>query len=219
VQIEDESDLVGKESGALRPTHTHQLALTAYNTQKNKENGSLHKKKRQKQLTRVHKALNNGESLLFEEEVRFIQLCCRIMKVSESDKVKFITANAVIEEGNPGFAIATIKKILEALGSEAKACRRASPAHYQASRNADDMDAPMRSLEYLGESAQSLQEALQQGFIMGIRMARFNMTKSMKDYRVTLERVAMTAMYCRIAILKSGIQRLSSMRRVTQRSE
>lgn len=166
------------------------------------------RKKKQKQLTRVHKALNNGESLLFEEEVRFIQLCCRIMKVSESDKVKFIAANA-------GFALATIKKILEALGSEAKACRRASPTPYQATRNADDMDAPMRSLEYLGESAQSLQEALHQGFIMGIRMARFNMTKSMEDYRVTLERVAMADKYCRIAILKSGIQRLSSMQRVT----
>jgi hypothetical protein len=48
-------------------------------------------------------------------------------------------------------------------------------------------------LEYLAESARSLQKALQQGFMMGIKMARFNMTKSMEGYKIKLNRVAMTA--------------------------
>jgi hypothetical protein len=53
------------------------------------------------------------------------------------------------------------------------------------------MDAPAHFLEYLAKSARSLQEALQQGFTMGIRMARFSMAKSIEDYKVTVDRVAM----------------------------
>ncbi len=52
---------------------------------------------------------------------------------------------------------------------------------------------PARSLEHLGESASSLKEVLHQGFVMGIRMAHLNMTKSLEDFRVTLDRVAMAA--------------------------
>jgi hypothetical protein len=54
------------------------------------------------------------------------------------------------------------------------------------------MSAPS-SLEYLAESARSLREALQRGFMMGIKMTRFNMTKGLEDYKVTLDRVAMAA--------------------------
>lgn len=72
-------------------------------------------------------ALNKEESPLSEGEVHFIQMCCCIMKVSESYKIKFIATSAAIEgEGNPGLTIAIIKKMLEALGSEAEACRRDS---------------------------------------------------------------------------------------------
>jgi hypothetical protein len=55
----------------------------------------------------------------------------------------------------------------------------------------DNMDAPAHSPEYLAKSTRSLQEALQQGFTMGIRMARFSMTKSIEDYKVTVDRVTM----------------------------
>jgi hypothetical protein len=55
------------------------------------------------------------------------------------------------------------------------------------------MDAPARSLEYLAESARSLQDVLQLEFTMGIEMARFNMTKSMEDGKVTVERLANAA--------------------------
>jgi hypothetical protein len=36
------------------------------------------------------------------------------------------------------------------------------------------MDAPTRSLEQLGESANGFKEALGQDFMMGMRMAQFN---------------------------------------------
>jgi hypothetical protein len=42
------------------------------------------------------------------------------------------------------------------------------------------MDAPVHSLELLGESAKSLKEALRQGFVMGIRMAQYNTTKNLE---------------------------------------
>jgi hypothetical protein len=94
---------------------------------------------------------------------------------------------------NPGLIIAIIKKLLEALGSEAETCRTDLPAPYQTTQNMDNMDAPSHSKEYLAESARSLQEAFQQGFTMGIKMARFNMTKSMENYKITLDRAAMAA--------------------------
>jgi hypothetical protein len=44
-----------------------------------------------------------------------------------------------------------------------------------------------------GRERQNLQDAVQRGFTMGVRIARFNMTKSMEDCKVTLERVTMAA--------------------------
>jgi hypothetical protein len=44
----------------------------------------------------------------------------------------------------------------------------------------DNIDAPVHSLELLGESAKSVKEALRQGFVMGIRMAQFNTTKNLE---------------------------------------
>jgi hypothetical protein len=37
------------------------------------------------------------------------------------------------------------------------------------------------------------QEALRQGIIMGIKMACFNVNKSLENYRITLEGIAMVA--------------------------
>ncbi len=63
-----------------------------------------------------------------EEEVHFIETCCRILKVSDDERVKFITIKAV-NKGNedPGLTIVAIGKMLEALGNKAEAFRRASP--------------------------------------------------------------------------------------------
>ncbi len=64
-----------------------------------------------------------------DEEIHFIQMWCRIMTTSESDKVKDIATTAVIEgEGNPGFTKVIIKKLLEVQGSEAGTCSRDSLA-------------------------------------------------------------------------------------------
>jgi hypothetical protein len=48
-------------------------------------------------------------------------------------------------------------------------------------------------MKHLGESASSFKEVLHQAFVMGIRMAHLNITKSLEDFRVTLDRVAMAA--------------------------
>jgi hypothetical protein len=97
--------------------------------------------------------------------------------------VKFINTSAVIKgDGNPGLTIVIIRKMLEA-----EACRKDSPAPTKLHFTRGTWTPPRGSLEYLRESTQSLQEALHQGLIMGIRMAWFNMTKSLEDYRFTLD--------------------------------
>lgn len=106
------------------------------------------KKKKRKELVKVREALDKDKSPLSEEEVHFIQTCCRIMKTSKSEKVKSVAMTAVSEgDGNPGLTIAAIKRLLEAIGSEAETCRRDSPVHYQTTRNADNMDALACSLQ------------------------------------------------------------------------
>ncbi len=104
-----------------------------------------------------------------EEEVHFIQTCCYILKVSDDERVKFITIKAV-NKGNedPSLTIVAIGKMLEALGNKAEAFRRASPTPSRTTCNADIMVPPARILEHLGESANSLKDALHQGFMMGI---------------------------------------------------
>jgi hypothetical protein len=67
---------------------------------------------------------------------------------SESNKVLLITTMALIEgEGNPGFVIAIIKKLLDALRSKAKACRRDLLVPFQTTHNVDNMDSPAHSLD------------------------------------------------------------------------
>jgi hypothetical protein len=59
--------------------------------------------------------------------------------------------------------------------------------------NMDNLDAPAQSLQYLINSAKGLQDAMQRGFVMGIKIARYDLTKNLEDYRVTLKRIAMAA--------------------------
>ncbi len=51
-------------------------------------------------------------------------------------------------EGDPGLTIAAIWKMLEALGSETKACRRVSPTADQTTCNVDNTNAPAHNLEH-----------------------------------------------------------------------
>jgi hypothetical protein len=80
--------------------------------------------------------------------------------------------------------MAAIKKLLGVLGSYAEACRRDSTVPFQSTRNTDNLDTPSRSLQYLVETAKGLQDALQTGFAMGIKIAKFNLTKNLEDYTV-----------------------------------
>ncbi len=59
----------------------------------------------------------------------------------------------------------------------------------------DNLDAHACSFEHLCESAKSLKEAFQQGSVMGVRLAPFNVTKHIEDFRVTLDRVSMSAQW------------------------
>lgn len=83
-------------------------------------------------------------------------------------------------------------ELLGTLGSEAKACRRDSLAPFQTMQNEDNLDAPACSLQYLVDSAKGLQDALQRGFAMGITW--LDLKKSLVDYKVTLEKIAIAAM-------------------------
>ncbi len=47
----------------------------------------------------------------------------------------------------------------------------------------------MHSFKYLCKSTRSLKEKLQQGFMIGLKMARFSVSKNLEDFRFTLERV------------------------------
>jgi hypothetical protein len=64
------------------------------------------------------------------------------MKARRGDKVKFTDTTVEMEgEENPGLMIATIKRLLGALGSKAETCRRDSPAPYRTTLNVDNIDA------------------------------------------------------------------------------
>jgi hypothetical protein len=149
-------------------------------------------RKKQSDHLRVHDALDKGDSPLSEEEIDFIWIYCHILTGSENDKVNHIATMAMTKgRGDPGLTIAAIRKLLDALVSKAEACQRVSLAPYQTTQNSDNLDAYICSLEYLCESTRSLKEAFQQGFVMGIEMAHFSMTKNLKDFRVTLDRTLM----------------------------
>jgi hypothetical protein len=75
----------------------------------------------------------------------------------------------------------TIRKLLGALGSEAEAHSRDSPAPFQTRRTSNNLDATTSSLQYLTDSAISLQDAMKREFTMGIKKAKLYLEKSLED--------------------------------------
>jgi hypothetical protein len=71
---------------------------------------------------------------------------------------------------------------------------------------AQNLEDDLHSLEHLKENVAGLDKALQP-FITRIKMAQFNMTKSLKNYKITLQRVAMAAKWT--SDWKKGIGRQS----------
>ncbi len=85
------------------------------------------REKKRSELLRVCDELTKEENPLSEQEVHFIETCCHILKVSDDDKVNHMATTAMSKgEGDPCLIIAPIRKLLEALGNEAEACRRIS---------------------------------------------------------------------------------------------
>jgi hypothetical protein len=69
-----------------------QITDRLYSTLKNNVDGSLH----QEEAAERSRKSAQGESLLSDDEVHLIQTGCSIMKVSESNKVKFMATCAGI---------------------------------------------------------------------------------------------------------------------------
>jgi hypothetical protein len=63
-------------------------------------------------------------------------------------------------EGIVTGTINAIQKLLGALESEMKVCKRDSSAHFRTTQNADNLDPPACSLQYLINSTKGLQDAL-----------------------------------------------------------
>jgi hypothetical protein len=154
----------------------------------------LSKKVTGSEAERVHRALRKGENPLSEEKRRFVCTYCQILKIDEKQKIDLIGAMATWEgSGKAQGMTSTIRKLLGALGSEAEAHRRDSPAPFQTRRTSNNLDAMTSSLQYLTDSARSLQDAMKREFAMGIKIAKLDLEKSLEDYKVTLERIAMAA--------------------------
>jgi hypothetical protein len=49
----------------------------------------------------------------------------------------------------------------------------------------DNLETPARSLQYLTDNAEGLQDGLKRGFAMGIKIAKLDLEKSLEDYKVT----------------------------------
>ncbi len=138
------------------------------------------RRKKSSELISVREALAKKVSPLSKEEIHIIRTCCHILKASDRDRIKHISATVVDEgQGDPGLTIIATCKLLEELGSEVEVCRRASPAPYLTTRNADNLEANISSLKHLQVSSESLREALQHRFIISV-------TKSWEDFQVTV---------------------------------
>jgi hypothetical protein len=75
--------------------------------------------------------------------------------------------------------------------AEGEGHKRSSPAPYPTFWNVEGNEAHTSSLEHLEGSTKGLDEVLQTGFIMGLKMDWFDMLKSLEDFRITLEEVTM----------------------------
>jgi hypothetical protein len=101
--------------------------------------------------------LHKKKNPLSYEEIHFIRTF-QIMKINENEKVESLgTAAAWEGNGNMVVKMVASKRLLGAIESKAETCMRDSPALFQT----DNLDAPSHSLQYLAESARSLQDALQ----------------------------------------------------------
>jgi hypothetical protein len=147
--------------------------------------GSLQLKK-QDELVRVHTVLETSNNPFSNEEVHFVQTC----QDGRDGKVALNAATALdSEREDPSRSIKEIQRLLETFWVEAEAHRSQSPTLYQTTWNVECLEAYTCSLEHLEGSVRGLDKAPYREFTMGIKMAQFDMTKSLEDFRISLERV------------------------------
>jgi hypothetical protein len=71
--------------------------------------------------------------------------------------------------------------------------RRKSPAPYQTTRIVEGLEANIRSFEQLEGSIKDLDKALRRGLVRKKWEAQFDLLKSLEDFRITLEWVALAS--------------------------
>ncbi len=140
---------------------------------------------------RVQNALDKGENPLPEEEIHFFQTCCQILKTEIDSRVMSNNITAVnTGKGDPFLTVKKIQRLLGALWAEAEITRDCDQLHIRP----PEMQT-ICSLEHLNRELPQAWEDLQRGFIMGINMVGFNVTKSLEVYRITLN-CANTQPFC-----------------------
>ncbi len=126
---------------------------------------------------RVRTVLDKSEIPLSYEEFYFVQICCQIQEGNSDDCSGW-------RKGWSCLAISEIWKLLGAQGVEVEVSGECCQPHTRP---------PIIQITWRPTSTvwSTWRTASQRGFITGIKMAHFNMTKSLEDYRITLERVTM----------------------------
>jgi hypothetical protein len=140
----------------------------------------------EKGLSRVKKAMDQGKNPLSEEEVDFMQTCCRILGINSKEKIDGISKRALADgKGNVRKTMSVITKLLNELGWETKKHKRDSPGPSLTTQAWDDMDAPARSLQHLEASMKGVRDALIGGFAKVIMVSKLDLESSIEDFRVT----------------------------------
>lgn len=129
-----------------------------------------------------------------------LKACCQILTIDSSSRAALITTAAVNRgRRDPYWTIMEILKLLEAL-AEPNAYRRMLLTPYQTPCNTENLKVHVQLWAPRGQ----LECALQQGFIIGKWWLDSMWWKSLEDFSVTLERIAMTGQWHR---LEEGIGR------------
>ncbi len=95
--------------------------------------------------------------------------CCQILGSHKDEKMIQISKAAVdLGKGDLSKTIKTKRNLLESIGAEVEAHRRKIPGPSQTTRN-------------IGGFATGLDEALRRSFVMGIKIAKLGVLKSLED--------------------------------------
>jgi hypothetical protein len=124
-------------------------------------------------LSRLKKAMENGQNPLSAAEVDFVQTSCRILGVDSAEMISVIGKKALDRgKGQVRKVMTAITLQLDELGARVEAHKRSTPTPAMSSWTYDDMEAPGRSLAHLQVCAKGLRDAMLGGFSKGIKVAK-----------------------------------------------